>query len=367
MTNEQGKYVRYAENVEVKQENEDEDVQKIRQSFARGRTAAYEKHRHAVRDAHAKSHGILKGELQIYDDLPEELKQGLFKEAKNYPVIIRYSTSPGDILPDGIAALRGMAIKVIGVEGEKILPQLKDAVTQDFVLCNHPTIAAGDVSSYLKHALFLEKATQQPEEVQRIATTALRAGAATLRAVGVDVVGGAGGQAMPETHILGETFFSQAAIRYGDYVCKLNVAPISENLKELTGKGIDTSNPSVLRDLVVEFFNSNQAECEIGIQLCTDLEKMPVEDASVEWSEEESSYRPVAKLTIPAQNAYGNERRVYGDDILSFNPWHALPEHQPLGSIQRVRKPVYDESADYRHQMNARKRVEPVSIDELPD
>lgn len=367
MINEQGKYIRYSENIEVKQENEDEDVKEIRASFARGRTAAYEKHRHAVRDAHAKSHGILKGELQIYDELPEELKQGLFRAAKTYPVVIRYSTSPGDILPDGIAALRGVAIKVIGVEGEKILPQLKEAVTQDFVLCNHPTIAAGDVSSYLRHALLLEKATQQPEELQKVATTILRGGAAALRTVGVDVVGGAGGQAMPETHILGETFFTQAAIRYGDYICKLNVAPLSENLKELTGKGIDTSNPSVLRDLVVEFFASNDAEYEIGIQLCTDLEKMPVEDASVEWSEEESSYRPVAKITIPAQNAYSNERRVYGDDCLSFNPWHALPEHQPLGSIQRVRKPVYNESADYRHQMNVRKRVEPVSIDEIPD
>ena len=367
MSNEQKNYVRYSPDIEVKQENEDEDVHEIRASFARGRVGAYEKHRHAVRDAHAKSHGILKGELQIYDNLPEELRQGLFASAKSYPVIIRYSTSPGDILPDGVAALRGMAIKVVGVEGEKILPQLKDAVTQDFVLCNHPTIAAGDVSSYLRHALFLEKATQQPEELQKVATTALRAGAAALRLVGVDVVGGAGGQAMPETHLLGETFFSQAAIRYGDYVAKLNVAPVSENLKELTGKGIDTSNPSVLRDLVVEFFGSNDAEYEIGIQLCTDLEKMPVEDASVEWSEAESPYLPVAKLTIPRQNAYGNERRVYGDDTLSFNPWHTLPAHQPLGSIMRVRRPVYDESAEYRHQMNVRKRVEPASIDELPD
>lgn len=367
MSDEQKNYVRYSENVEVKQENEDEDVREIRASFARGRMAAYEKHRHAVRDAHAKSHGIVKGELTIYENLPEELRQGLFREAKTYPVIIRYSTSPGDILPDGVAALRGMAIKVVGVEGEKILPALKDAVTQDFVLCNHPTIAAGDVSSYLRHALFLEKATQQPEEVQRVATTALRAGAAALRTIGVDVVGGAGGQAMPETHILGETFFSQAAMRYGDYVCKLNAAPLSENLKALTGKGIDTGNPSVLRDLVVEFFNTNDAEYEIGIQLCTDLEKMPVEDASVEWSEEASPYRAVAKLLIPAQNAYGNERRVYGDDGLAFSPWHALPEHQPLGSIQRVRKPVYDESSEYRHQMNVRERREPATIDELPD
>lgn len=367
MSDELKNYVRYSENVEVKQENEDEDVKEIRASFARGRIAAYEKHRHAVRDAHAKSHGILKGELSICDRLPAELKQGLFAAAKTYPVIIRFSTSPGDILPDGVAALRGMAIKVVGVEGEKILPPLKDAATQDFVLCNHPTIAAGDAASYLKQALILEKATQQPEELQKIATTALRAGAAALRAVGVDVVGGAGGQAMPETHILGETFFSQAAIRYGDYIAKLNVAPFSENLKALTSEGIDTSNPSVLRDLVVEFFDSNGGEYEIGIQLCTDLETMPVEDASVEWSEEASPYLPVGKLTIPQQDAYGNERRVFGDEILSFNPWHCLIEHQPLGSIQRVRKPVYDESSEYRHRMNVRERREPETIDELPD
>lgn len=295
MSNEIEKYIRYSNNIEVKQENEDEIVSQLRASFARGRSAAYEKHRHAVRDAHAKSHGIVKGELQVYDDLPEELKQGLFKEARRFPVIVRYLTSPGDILPDGIAALRGMAIKAIGVEGEKILRQLKDAVTQDFVLCNHPTIAAGDVSSYLRHALFLEKATQQPEEVQKIATTALRAGAAALRSVGVNVVGGAGGQAMPETHILGETFFSQAAIRYGDYVAKVNISPVSENLKALTGTGIDTSNPSILRDLMVEFFKSNKAEYEIGIQLCTNLEKMPTEDTSVEWSENESPYRSIAR------------------------------------------------------------------------
>lgn len=75
----------------------------------------------------------------------------------------------------------------------------------------------------------------------------------------------------------------------------------------------------------------------------------------------------MAKLTIPPQDAYGNERRVYGDDVLAFKSWHSLPEHQPLGSIQRVRKSVYDESSEYRHRMNARGRREPESIDELPD
>ena len=188
-----------------------------------------------------------------------------------------------------------------------------------------------------------------------------------LRAVGVDIVGGVAGNAMPETHILGETYGITAAIRYGDYVAKLIAAPVSENLTALTGEGVDTSNPSVLRDLIVEFFRTNNAEYELRVQLCTDLEKMPVEDASVEWSEDASPYRPVARITIPAQEAYSPARRVYADDVLTFSPFNCLAEHRPLGSVMRARKTAYEASSNYRHQMNAVKRIEPSGIDELPD
>jgi len=94
---------------------------------------------------------------------------------------------------------------------------------------------------------------------------------------------------------------------------------------------------------------------------------MPVEDGSVEWSEEESPYRPIGRITIPAQEAYSPARRVYVDDMLSFSPWHCMPEHQPLGSIMRVRHSVYATASEYRHRMNALPRVEPSSIDEMPD
>jgi hypothetical protein len=367
MSNEQERYVRYSESVEIKQPDEDEDIRKVLASFARMRQNSFVKHRHAQRDAHAKSHGILKGVLTVYDDLPAELRQGLFQTPRTYPIIARYSTAPGDILPDGVAAFRGMAIKVIGVEGRKMLPEMANAVTQDFLFNNHPVFPAGDVSSYVRHAILVEKALELPEEVQRIGTTILRAGSAALRAVGIETAGGAGGQAKPETHILGETFFSMAALRYGEYIAKLSAAPVTENLKALCGKPIDTSNPSALRDSVVEFFRENSAEYEMRAQLCTDLERMPVEDASVEWSEEESPYQPIARITFTAQEAYSPERRVYADDVLTFNPWHCLNEHQPLGSIMRIRKPMYDESSEFRHRMNARTRIEPSGIEELPD
>jgi len=93
-------YVRYSDEIEVKQPNEDEDSRAVVESMTRVNKIMFERYRHAVRDAHAKNHGIIRGELEIYDNLPEHLAQGLFKESRKYPVIIRFSTAPGMIEPD---------------------------------------------------------------------------------------------------------------------------------------------------------------------------------------------------------------------------------------------------------------------------
>ena len=223
------------------------------------------------------------------------------------------------------------------------------------------------MSSYRRQALLLERTTRLPEVAQRATTPLLRAGNTVLARLGVDWPGTAAGLAKPRVHILGETFYSQAALRYGDHVAKVAVAPASDNLRRLTGAPVDTANPSALRDLVREFFRRETATYELRVQLATDLASMPVEDASVDWPQEESPYRGVAELVLPPQDPYSPARRVYADDVLSFNPWHGLVEHQPLGSIQRVRRPVYDDSSDDRHERNASPRTEPSGIAELPE
>ena len=121
------------------------------------------------------------------------------------------------------------------------------------------------------------------------------------------------------------------------------------------------------RDMVVDLFRTGGAEYEFQVQLCTDLDAMPVEDASVDWPEERSPHRGVAKLTFPAQNPDTAERRRYGDDVLSFNSWRGLAAHRPLGSINRLKKLVYDASSDFRHARNGVERREPASVSELPD
>lgn len=103
-------YLLYNDTIETIQPDEQEISQKIVDSMARVNRLMYEKYRHAIRDAHAKSHGILRGELQ--DNLPVHLAQGLFSIPKTYPVIVRFSTAQGSIVPDKMSAFRGMAIKI---------------------------------------------------------------------------------------------------------------------------------------------------------------------------------------------------------------------------------------------------------------
>ena len=360
-------YVRYSDDVEVKQPDEERLIDETIASFERMRRKVFDKHRHAMRGAHAKGHGALKGELTIYNNLPVHLAQGLFSEPRIYPVIIRFSTAPGDIMPDGVSSFRGMAIKVIGVEGRKFLEQEADALTQDFLMINHPVFPSGNIAGYLREQLLQEKVVvNAPEEAQQLLTKVLRTVNTLTEKVGLELYPTALGVTKPETHILGETYYSAAALRYGDYIAKLNAVPVSPSLQALIGKHIKTDAPSILRDLVVSFFREQVAEYELRAQLCTNLERMPVEDASIQWSEDESQYQPIAKVTISAQEAFSPARRVYVDEVLSFNAWHCLPEHRPLGSIQRVRIKAYELSSRYRHEMNQQPRVEPRSIDEMP-
>ncbi|MFD0370162.1 hypothetical protein [Streptomyces sp. NPDC127114] len=168
-------------------------------------------------------------------------------------------------------------------------------------------------------------------------------------------------------HILGETFHSMAALRYGDHVAKISAAPRSANVRALTGRPVEKkAGESALRDLVVDFFAHNSAEYDIRAQLCTDIDRMPVEDASVLWPEELSPHEVVGVLHLPAQDAYSDARRRYADDVLSFSPWHALEAHRPLGSVMRSRRAAYPSSSDFRHRLNGVDPQEPASVKELP-
>lgn len=235
-------------------------------------------------------------------------------------------------------------------------------------MINSPVFPSGNIARFLPEQLLQEKVVvSAPEEAQQLLGITARVINAVTQKVGINLYPTALGITQPETHILGETYYTSAALRYGDYLAKLSAVPVSASLQPLRGKRIEMQNASTLRDLIVEFFREQSAEYELRAQLCTNLETMPIEDTSIQWSEQDSPYQTIASITIGMQEAYSPARQVYVDEVLSFNPWHTIAAHQPLGSIQRVRKQVYEASSRYRHEMNQQPKIEPRTAEEMPD
>ena len=117
------------------------------------------------------------------------------------------------------------------------------------------------------------------------------------------------------------------------------------------------------RALAVEL-QQRPFEFELQVQLCTNLDLMPVQDVTVEWPEAFSPFVTVAKVRIPAQDISGDDNLEMMDP-LSFTPWRVTAEHAPLGEIQRVRKEVYRRSSIARHRLNDQERREPRSVREV--
>jgi hypothetical protein len=315
---------------------------------------------HAIRSVHAKTHGILQGYLEVDAGLPHDLAQGLFAKPGRYPVVMRFSTIPGDILDDSVSTPRALAIKVIGVEGERLEGSEGD-VTQDFVLNNGPAFGAPNPKRFLARLRLLARTTNRAQRLKKILSAVMR----QVQKVIVVITGGPnstvatlGGH--PQTHILGDTFYSQAPLRFDDFIAKISVAPKSPELKALTRSPLNVNGvPNGLREAVLDFFTKNGGVWEVRAQLCTDLEHMPIENAAVVWSEEVSPYQRIARITVKPQLAWSEVRSSVVDDGMSFTPWHGLAAHRPLGGIMRVRKAAYEAAKKFRAERNGRVIQEP--------
>ncbi len=351
--------LRYTPAVEKIDDDENETLRGLLETLAQIRETTYADGGHALRSVHAKSHGLLEGEFEVDSGLPETLAQGLFAKPGRYPVVMRLSTIPGDILDDSVSTPRGLAIKALGVSGER-LPGSEGDTTQDFVLVNAPAFSAPNTAAFLKNLKMLAAMTDKAPGLKKALSSVMRGVESLIESASQPspTVVTLGGQ--PETHILGETFYSQAPLRFGDYIAKIAVAPVSPDLTALSKAPLDVNGvPNGLREAVVSFFAAHGGEWEVRAQLCVDLGSMPVEDASKKWPEDQSPYRTVGRIRVQPQSAWSEERSRRIDDGMAFSPWHGLLHHRPLGSIMRARKQTYEASAVFRGEHNGCPMREP--------
>ena len=152
--------VRYEPVFEHPEPDEAETTRALVETMRKIQEKTFEDGGHALRSVHAKSHALLQGELEVLAGLPPELAQGMAASPGRYPVVMRLSTNPGDILDDNVSVPRGLAVKVIGVEGER-LHGSEGHNTQDFVLVNAPAFLKSDARSFLKSLKLLAATTDK--------------------------------------------------------------------------------------------------------------------------------------------------------------------------------------------------------------
>lgn len=319
---------------------------------------------HAVRASHAKSTACVTGELIVADGLPPEFAQGLFASGGTYPVAVRFAQGPGETLGDRVSTHRGMSIKVFNALGEKLPGH--DADTQDFVLATGPTFPSGTAKGFLRDGTVIGGSAGLPETTKSAVSSTMRNFNKVLHAFGAnssfaDFFG------HPFSHPLADAYFSQAPMRWGDFVAKVAAVPASPAQDALRDWRLDPhEDEDGFRRAAVATFGERDIVFELRAQLWTNEATQPIEDASVEWPTDESQYRTVATLRLPRQTAYSPERVRYFDELMTFRPAHSLAAHRPLGSVMRARLQVYKALSAFRHRENGVAETNPSSLAEIP-
>ena len=297
----------------------------------------------ARRAVHPKDHGCVRAAFTVNSDLPQNYRVGVFATpGKTYDAWIRFSNATPVLGPDvdkvSGPPSRGMAIKVMGVEGPTLLGD-PSARTQDFLLINLPGFAFPNVSEYLEvtkiqvaHNDDIRSFFAEPLSPDRLKTKAI-VGRISQTKLGNPLEG---------------RYFSAAPFLFGaDRVAKFaatprdpDKTPVPENpgvnyLREAMKKSLDvpTGKPAVF---------------DFQVQLRND-DSLPIEDATAEWPETNAPFQNVATISIDRQN-FDNPLQVTECEHFAFTPWHGLTVHQPLGGINRLRLGVYTASSQFREQ-----------------
>lgn len=357
-------YLRYAPEIEQPAPNEQETIDGIIRGMTQQSQTVEARERHAVRASHAKSSACVTGELVVAADLPPELAQGLFAAPGTHAVAVRFAQGPGETLGDRVSTHRGMSIKVFGVRGEKLPGH--GVETQDFVLATGTTFPSGTAAGFLRDGTVIGKSTGLPEGIKSAVSSTMRNLNRALHAFGTqsalaDFFG------HPYSHPLADSYFSQAPVRFGDYVAKLGAVPASDAQRALSEWRLDPhQDEDGFRHASAAFFRDHDAVFELKAQLWADADRQPIEDASVDWPVSISPYRTVATLRLPRQDAYSPERVRYFDEVMTFRPAHSLAAHRPLGSVMRARLQVYRALSAFRHRENGVAEEDAAGIASIP-
>jgi hypothetical protein len=333
------------------QPNEEHDIQAIIDAFNAQMRRLWNPG-YFERGGNTKTHGVVRAEFIVRDDLPAHMRRGIFAEPRTYKAWVRYS-GPGPLWQPDIedVGFLSMAIKLMGVQGPKLLDD--EHFTQDLFGTSAPTFVTPDVRrnarlqywSYqnapvfyffdlLHETHFLDammnslwtKTQSSPLEDQYFSTV---------------------------PYLLGEG----QAMKYSFHSRLTRRTPVPN----LPGRPSD----NYLREAMVATLARRDVEFDICLQVQTDPFLMPIENAAIMWPTKLSPRVPAAVVRIPRQTFDSPEQIAFAR-ALTYNPWHCIAEHRPLGNVSRARNRMYWELAQLRLKMNNVQHYEPTGDETFP-
>lgn len=303
----------------------------------------------AKRDAHPKAHGCVKATFTVDSVVAEDLAVGTFQPSKRYDAWIRFSN--GSKEDDRESDARGMAIKLLGVDGPRLLQnESPGAHTHDLLLTNHNRFFLTNLADYTE---FMKDVAEKGNPLSFFISWNplnwhLRAGLLAYQFT-----------SEPISSPLTSRYWSAVPYKLGNQAVKYSARPCGTALDR---SGNHPDDPAFLSKALKAGLANGRGACfDFMVQRRGDADDMPVEDSTVEWSEDDSPFEAIAKIEIPAQTFDSPEQTKFCEN-LSFTPWHATPDHRPLGSMNRTRKVVYEATSAERHKLNGAVRAEPTNL-----
>jgi len=296
------------------------------------------------RGGNTKTHGMVRGEFIVHENLPAYLCRGLFKEPKTYRAWVRFSGPGPYVTPDiDDVGFMSISIKLMGVPGPKLLDDEK--YTVDMMGVSTPTFVTPDtnanaqlqIESYKNAQILYFINLHRPHLLDFI-----------MQGLWIKT------QSSP----FEAPYFSCVPYLFGEgQAMQFSVWPKTTRgtpIPRLPFRPPD----DYLRNAMVKSLSEGDVELDYRVQLQTDPHLMPIENAGVLWPERLSPRVSVATLRLPRQ-AFNSPAQIAFARRLTYNPWHAIPEHRPLGNQSRARRRMYYELSKLRQSMNQVEHYEP--------
>ena len=330
--------------------NEEEYLQSIITSFDQQMRALW-KPGGFERGGNTKTHGMVRGEFIVRDNLPPEFRHGIFAKPQTFKAWVRFCGPGPYVTPDiDDVGFMSISIKLMGVPGPKLMDQ--EQFTQDMFGVSPPTFVTPDTRANaqlqiesLKNAqIFYFLNLHRPHLLDLIMQ---------------------GLWTKTQSSPLEAPYFSCVPYLLGEgQAMEYSVWPTSKRKTPIPRLPFRPPD-DYLRNAMAATLAAGDVELDFRIQRQTDPHLMPIENAGVLWPERLSPRVSVATIRLPRQT-FTSQAQMDFARKLSYNPWHAIPEHRPLGNQSRARRRMYYELSKLRQTMNAVPHYEPTG-DEVFD